>query len=89
MCVFFATLYVETAFLGWFVYEVDEAQPAVIWAVTHPFFLASPPKAQLISRKRNRPYRIDMGRDGTRRYGCGFCENPPVGKPGGLEKTRP
>jgi hypothetical protein len=28
-------------------------------------------------------------RDGTRGCGCGFDENPPVGKPAGLEKTRP
>ena len=28
-------------------------------------------------------------RDGTCGCGCGFDENPPVGKPVGLEKTRP
>ena len=28
-------------------------------------------------------------RDGTRGCGCGFDENPSVGKPAGLEKTRP
>ena len=28
-------------------------------------------------------------RDGTRGCGCGFGENPPVGKPAGLEKNPP
>ena len=27
--------------------------------------------------------------DGTRGCGCGFGENPPIGKPAGLEKIRP
>ena len=32
---------------------------------------------------------FNTSRDGTRGCGCGFDENPPVGKPAGLEKTRP
>ena len=31
---------------------------------------------------------MTIGRDGTRGCGCGFGENPPAGKPAGLEKTR-
>ena len=35
------------------------------------------------------PMPAHRDRDGFRGCGCGFDENPPVGKPAGLEKTRP